>query len=136
VNKTEPTHFSVHGHPTLIDIFATNVPDEVGFFTQVDLPACNTDHDLIYGSLNMPYSTASAPKEYIYRDYSAMCGNSLTRDVLSIDWSAIYNLPHVDNQISFLTTLLETYSINTFLSNKCTRLLRLFLGSTQILNVQ
>jgi hypothetical protein len=48
VNDREPTHFQTGARPSLIDLFATNSPDDVGFFTQVDLSSCCNFHDLIY----------------------------------------------------------------------------------------
>jgi hypothetical protein len=52
VNMVEPTHFQSGASPSLPDLFfLTNTPSEFGFFTQIDLPACRTHHDLIYGSM-------------------------------------------------------------------------------------
>jgi hypothetical protein len=44
---SEPTHFQSDSIPSLIDIFATNATECVDFFTQIDFPAFNTNHDLI-----------------------------------------------------------------------------------------
>jgi hypothetical protein len=45
----EATHFSAKV-PTLIDDCATCEPESIEFFTQIELPEINTEHDLIYGS--------------------------------------------------------------------------------------
>lgn len=42
------------------------MPCKLPVITQVDFPACNTDHELIYGSLSMP----NYDREYYYGDYS------------------------------------------------------------------
>jgi hypothetical protein len=48
VNMVEPTHFQSGASPSFLDLFLTNTPSEVSFFTQIDLLVCRRHHDLIY----------------------------------------------------------------------------------------
>jgi hypothetical protein len=63
-------HFRSGERTILIDVFATNMPEEVTFFTLIDLPSCRMDHDLIYGSMRFPAPNSQSDKVFYYRDYS------------------------------------------------------------------
>jgi Reverse transcriptase (RNA-dependent DNA polymerase)/Endonuclease-reverse transcriptase len=106
VNTSEPTHFQSDSRPSLIDIFATNAPDSVDFFTQIDLPACNTNHDMIYGSMKFPNPEKKGDPTYFYRDYSRIDIDLLMRDVASVDWSPIYSMPDVDEQVAYFNDVI------------------------------
>jgi hypothetical protein len=82
VNMVEPTHFQSSASLSLLDFFFTNTPSEVGFFTQIDLPACRTHHDLIYGSMRFPFSEAKVDSSFYSRDYSRVDSEQL---VLNVD---------------------------------------------------
>jgi hypothetical protein len=67
---SEPTHFQSDSIPSLIDIFATNATECVNFITQIDFPACKTNHDLIYDSMKFISPETNGDSTYYYRDYS------------------------------------------------------------------
>ena len=54
VHSNHPTNFQANFQPTCIDLFATNRPECVQLFSQIDLPGIPTTHDLIYGSYLHP----------------------------------------------------------------------------------
>jgi hypothetical protein len=83
--------------------FLTNTFSEVSFFTHIDLPACRTHHDLIYGSMRFPSSGTRVDSTFYYRDYSRFDSEQLVLNVESIDWSTIYVTSSVDGQDTFFT---------------------------------
>jgi hypothetical protein len=95
VNDGELTHFQTGARP----LFATNSLDDVGFFTQVDLPLCRTFHYLIYGSMKFPVFKTSEGLVYYYRDFSRIDFDCLLVEVSAYDWSPIYATPSVDEQV-------------------------------------
>jgi hypothetical protein len=101
VVNTFPTHFQSTNSPSLIDLLITNSPSLVNMFTQVDLPSCNTMHDLIYGSMKFPISDSTTEKPYFFRDYSCIDASALRQDVESLDWTPLYSSDNVDDQIGF-----------------------------------
>jgi hypothetical protein len=90
VNMVEPTHFQSGASPLLLDLFLTNTSSEVGFFTQIDLPACRMHHALIYGSMRLRSSEVRVDPIFYYRDYSRVDSEQVVLNVESIDWSTVY----------------------------------------------
>jgi hypothetical protein len=107
VVNTAPTHFQSVDSPSLIDLFLTNNPSLVNLFTQIDMPSCNTMHDLIYGSMKFPITDLAKEKPYFFRDYSSIDACSLRQDVELTDWTQIYSTGHVDDQVGFFSAVVS-----------------------------
>jgi hypothetical protein len=88
--------------PLYSNIPHTNRPSEVDLFTQIDLPACRTHHDLIYGS-RFPSWEAKVDSTFYYRDYSRVDSEQLVLNVESIDWSTVCMTSSVDEPVTFFS---------------------------------
>jgi hypothetical protein len=97
----EPTHIQSGASPSLLDLFLTSTPSEVGFFTQIDLPTCRMHLDLIYGSMRFPFSGARVDSTLYCRDYSRVDSEQLVLNVESIDLITVYMTSSVDEQVMF-----------------------------------
>jgi hypothetical protein len=106
LNNT-PTNFQSSNSPSLIDLFITNSSSLVNMFTQIDLPSCNTMHDLIYGSMKFPTSDPSKEQQFFFRDYSCIDACALRQDVESIDWSPLYTTANVDDQVGYFSAVVS-----------------------------
>jgi hypothetical protein len=87
----EPTLFQSGASLLLLDLFLTNIPSEVGFFTQIDLLTCRMHHDLIYGSMRFSSSGARVDSTFYYRGYTRVDLEHLVLNVESIDWRTVYD---------------------------------------------
>jgi hypothetical protein len=83
-----PTNFQ--GRLTCIDIFATNRPDNVELFNQIDIPGIPTTHDLLYGSYLLPRLPDATDTPLYYRDFKNIDLEALLNDVRDLDWSTLF----------------------------------------------
>jgi hypothetical protein len=79
------------------DLHATNAPESVDIFTQIDFPACY----LIYGSMKFLGPEKNGDSTYYNCDFSLIDTALLMRDVALLNYSPIYSTPNVDEQVAF-----------------------------------
>jgi hypothetical protein len=104
VHSNHPTNFQ--GQPSCIDLFATNRPERVQLFTQIDLPGIPTTHDLIYGSYSLPSATDPMDLPKLFRDFKNINMEALLNDVSGIDWSEFFATQDVNVKLHIFNTLI------------------------------
>lgn len=97
INTTIPTHFT-NTSSTLLDIFFVSNYSNVLLYDQLSAP-CFSKHDLIFICYDFELNT---PNQIItFRDFKSIDYNLLQSEINQIDWSYLYNMVSVDEQMLF-----------------------------------
>lgn len=98
VNTSTPTHFSSAGN-TLLDAFFVNCTSKILLYDQLSASTFSK-HDLIF----ITYDTFvdRAKSQTVYRDFSKIDFHSLWTLENEINWSVVYNLDSVEDQIDYM----------------------------------
>jgi retron-type reverse transcriptase len=104
VHSNHPTNFQ--GQPSCIDLFATNRPDCIQLFSQIDLPGIPTTHDLIYGSYLLPSAPDPADLPKFFRDFKNIDMDALLNDVSGLDWSEFFAATDVNIKLHIFNTII------------------------------
>lgn len=108
-NTTVPTHFS-NTTNSLLDIFFVSNKKNILIYDQLIAPSFSR-HDLIFLTYNFePHQNTNTTT---YHDFKHINHQTLLSEMGKIDWSLIYYMPSVDNQLSFLETNVEKIFTNT-----------------------
>lgn len=109
VNCAIPTHFSKTTN-TLLDLFFVTDLTRILLYDQISVPVFSK-HDLIF--LTLDYNLTTDVQYYFYRDFKNIDYNSLQICFESIDWSQLYFIASVDEQVDFfqnnITSLFEKF---------------------------
>jgi Reverse transcriptase (RNA-dependent DNA polymerase) len=109
VHSNYPTNYQ--GQPSCIDLFATNRPECVALFNQIDLPGISTTHDLIYGSYSLPSAPDPLDLPKFFRDYKNINMDALLNDVSNLDWHDFFTASDVNVKLqifnSYILSLFE-----------------------------
>lgn len=97
-NTTTPTHFTETTN-TLLDLFLVGEESSILLYDQLSAP-CFSKHDLIFMTYN--FQLASPVKTVTFRDFKNINTRLLEQEFLRIEWSTLYYLISVDDQLSFL----------------------------------
>jgi Reverse transcriptase (RNA-dependent DNA polymerase) len=104
VHSNCPTNFQ--GQPSCIDLFATNRPECVQLFNQIDLPGIPTTHDLIYGSYTLPITPDPLDLPKYFRDFKNIDMEALLNDVSNLDWSEFFSANDVNIKLHIFNTFI------------------------------
>lgn len=106
-NTSTPTHFTQSSH-SLLDIFFVNDTSKVLLYDQISAP-CFSKHDLIFMAYD--FLGTSIEQKISYRDFNKLNYNLLESSFSEVDWSLIFNLTSVDDQLMFLqNNIVSLYS--------------------------
>lgn len=97
-NTAVPTHYTSSTN-TLLDLFFVNDLSKVLLYDQISA-SCFSKHDLIFLTYN--FSTSSEDKTYTFRDFKNIDHEELYYNFTLINWNDIYQMPNVDDKLSFL----------------------------------
>lgn len=97
-NTTCPTHFSMTTS-TLLDLFFVNDLSQVLMYDQCSAP-CFSMHEMIF--LAYDFNIMESFQTYTFRDYRNFNYDILEEKFFHINWSDIYGLISVDDQVEFL----------------------------------
>lgn len=97
-NNVSPTHFTLT-NSTLLDIFFVSNKHKILLYDQLSAP-CFSKHDLIF--LDYDFKLQYIQEDKTYYDFNNINYQNLSSDMSLIDWSSIFYMPSVDNQIKFL----------------------------------
>lgn len=115
VNHNMPTHYTATSS-TLLDLFFVNEPRKILLYDQLSA-SCFSKHDLIF--LTYDFSLHVAYETFTYRDFKNLNYDTLHDNVRSIDWTAIYDLVSVDEQVDFLEgNIVQLYDISVPIRTK------------------
>ena len=98
----EPTRVTASS-ATLIDLMVISCPDVVGGVGVEDLGNI-TDHFLTYCSITLP-GPGSPPEVFESRCYGSIDGVRFRGDLMNMNWAHIFDLPDVDQKVSYFNTL-------------------------------
>jgi Reverse transcriptase (RNA-dependent DNA polymerase) len=111
IHSNFPTNYQ--GQPSCIDLFATNQPECVELFNQIDLPGIPTTHDLIYGSYSLPSAPDPSDLPKFFRDYKNIDMEALMNDVSCLDWSEFFAADDVNIKLhifnSYILSLFDNH---------------------------
>jgi hypothetical protein len=111
IHSTFPTNYQ--GQPSCIDLCATNRPECISFFNQIDLPGIPTTHDLIYGSYSLPCAPDPSDLPKFFRDYKNINMDNLLNDVRNLDWTDFFAATDVNLKLqifnSFILLLFDNH---------------------------
>jgi hypothetical protein len=104
IHSNYPTNFQ--GQPSCIDLFATNRPECVQLFNQIDIPGIPTTHDLIYGSYSLPRAPDPMDLPKFFRDFKNINMEALLNDVSNLDWSEFFAASDVNVKLRIFNTFI------------------------------
>jgi hypothetical protein len=102
IHSNFPTNYQ--GQPSCIDLFATNRPECVELFNQIDLAGIPTTHDLIYGSYSLPSAPDPSNLPKFFRDYKNINMEALLNDVSGLDWSEFFAANDVNTKLNIFNS--------------------------------
>lgn len=106
-NISTPTHFTQYSH-SLLDIFFVNDTSKVLLYDQISAP-CFSKHDLIFMAYD--FLGMSIDQKISYRDFNNLNYSLLESSFSEVDWSLIFNMTSVDDQLLFLqNNIVSLYS--------------------------
>lgn len=105
-NTTVPTHFS-STNSTLLDLFFVSNKKSILIYDQLSA-SCFSRHDLIF----LTYDILLQPSDNLiyYRNFKLFTQNALEEETNRVDWSCIYYMLTVNEQLAFL----EYHVLNLF----------------------
>lgn len=106
INTTIPTHYT-NTCSTLIDHIYVGDISKVNLYDQISA-SCFSKHDLMFVAYD--FLLHQEDQCYSYRDFKNLNYNLLYENLLHINWSSIYFMTSVDDQLSFLeNNILKLY---------------------------
>lgn len=102
-NTNNPSHFTNTSN-TLIDLFFVSDISKVLLYDQLSA-SCFSRHDLIFMTYNFQLNVQEQLVRY--RDFGNIDYSTLEVEFFRIDWSLLYNIISVDDQLSFLQCHLD-----------------------------
>lgn len=109
--STLPTNF-VNNSATQIDLILAKYPSKINIFTQLSLPGIST-HDLILSSYDFKLNVPKIPTFKSIRKINKINLDNLQYFSNSLNWSIIYELNNVNDQLEILNNNLISL-LNTF----------------------
>lgn len=100
VNTTVPTHFTKTAS-TLIDHIYIGESSKKLFYDQISAPNFSK-HDLMFLTYDYEPDVHSIPTTFTYRDFKNLDYEKLSQDIRVINWSSIYYMINIDDQVNFL----------------------------------
>lgn len=105
IHNSCPTHFSNNNNVgTLIDFFMVSNSNLVNSKGQVQVPALNSAHALIY--LSYSISVSKCLNQFLYRDYSRLDLERCLSHLQSTDYSSLYETSNSDSLAEILNSII------------------------------
>lgn len=114
-NTTTATHFTKTNN-TLLDLIFVGDTSKVLLYDQISA-SCFSKHDLIFATYD--FMLEQKDLSYSFRDFRNLNYSLLCENILQINWSNIYHMASVDEQLSFLeSNILQLYDETVPLKTK------------------